>query len=195
MLAAVSLATGGVLGTGLEVAGAPRSVAPAVAATAEQPTPAAIAASVVDLRPEVTDLRLEVDSTDGSESRSRTPDRVTVTLAADVLFEFAKATLTPAAETRLADLAVQLHEATGAVAVDGYTDAIGSDSVNGPLSQQRADAVRDALRAKLPGTTVQFTSTGHGKADPVAPEKNPDGTDNPSGRARNRRVTVSFRPT
>jgi outer membrane protein OmpA-like peptidoglycan-associated protein len=33
---------------------------------------------------------------------------------------------------------------------------------------------------------------GHGEADPVARNTNTDGTDNPRGRALNRRVEISF---
>ena len=51
-------------------------------------------------------------------------------------------------------------------------------------------AVQAALAPLAPGAT--FQSTGKGAADPVAPNTNPDGSDNPEGRARNRRVTITF---
>jgi outer membrane protein OmpA-like peptidoglycan-associated protein len=39
---------------------------------------------------------------------------------------------------------------------------------------------------------VLSTTKGHGEADPVAPNVKKDGSDNPRGRARNRRVTITF---
>jgi len=36
----------------------------------------------------------------------------------------------------------------------------------------------------------RVTTKGYGKRYPVAPNTNPDGTDNPAGRAKNRRVEV-----
>jgi outer membrane protein OmpA-like peptidoglycan-associated protein len=38
----------------------------------------------------------------------------------------------------------------------------------------------------------QFLVIGKGDADPVAPNSKPDGSDDPEGRARNRRVMVSI---
>jgi outer membrane protein OmpA-like peptidoglycan-associated protein len=36
------------------------------------------------------------------------------------------------------------------------------------------------------------TATGHGSRQPVAPNAAPDGSDDPDGRALNRRVTVTY---
>jgi len=52
--------------------------------------------------------------------------------------------------------------------------------------------VRQALDRALAGRGVGFVTTGHGEADPVAPNVKPDGGDNPQGRAQNRRVEISF---
>lgn len=73
--------------------------------------------------------------------------------------------------------------------MDGYTDSMGSPSVNQPLSQQRAEAVKAALAAAVPG--LSGTAAGHGANDPVAPNAL-GGKDTPAGRAENRRVTVTF---
>lgn len=37
-----------------------------------------------------------------------------------------------------------------------------------------------------------FVATGRGEAEPIAPNARPDGTDDPDGRARNRRVVVGI---
>jgi outer membrane protein OmpA-like peptidoglycan-associated protein len=76
--------------------------------------------------------------------------------------------------------------------VEGHTDSVGSPSYNLSLSQRRAQAVRDALARLLPDRPTEFSVRGFGAAKPVAANKNPDGSDNPKGRTKNRRVTVVF---
>jgi len=44
----------------------------------------------------------------------------------------------------------------------------------------------------LVGGGLRFQAAGHGAANPVAPNSHPDGSDNPDGRALNRRVSLSF---
>ena len=108
-----------------------------------------------------------------------------------MLFQFAKSNLTPGANAILGPLAAKIKSrAVGPVQVTGYTDSIGTDQVNIPLSQARAAAVVAALKPALPG--VAFHASGLGSSDPVAPNTKPDGSDNPAGRALNRRVTITF---
>jgi hypothetical protein len=57
------------------------------------------------------------------------------------------------------------------------------------LSERRAAAVRTALEAEL-GSGYQYTSVGFGETKPVAPNTKPDGSDDPDGRALNRRVEI-----
>ncbi len=118
---------------------------------------------------------------------------VTVTLDAQVLFDFDQATLTPTARTSLQALAEELNRtlAAPAVAIDGYTDAVGTDQHNLELSTRRATAVRDFL-TPLVRVPVTFTVNGHGSANPLAPNTRPDGGDDPEGRRRNRRVELTY---
>ena len=111
-------------------------------------------------------------------------------VGADALFEFDKATLTPDAEETLKALTPLLakagpHPAT----VEGHTDAKGADAYNQTLSENRAKVVRDWLAAHgaLPAATPV---KGWGKRRPVAPNAKPDGSDDPQGRQKNRRVEV-----
>jgi len=115
-------------------------------------------------------------------------------LPADVLFAFDSATLSPAAQIALDSLVKQVNGTSGTVAVQGNTDAIGSDAYNQTLSEQRAASVADALQQRL-GGNFAFSSVGFGKTKPVAPNANPDGSDNPDGRAQNRRVDVEVTTT
>ena len=64
----------------------------------------------------------------------------------DVLFDFNKYTLRPAAREKLAKISGIILSHPGLrLEVDGYTDSIGSDDYNLKLSDQRAGGVRDYL--------------------------------------------------
>ncbi|WP_232666900.1 OmpA family protein [Pseudonocardia sp. TRM90224] len=110
-------------------------------------------------------------------------------IGSDALFAFGSADLTPAAERAITSLAEQVKATEGAVTIDGHTDSIGGDAANQTLSDQRAASVLAALKAKL-GAGFTYTPKGHGETQPVASNTNPDGSDNPEGRAQNRRVVV-----
>ena len=123
----------------------------------------------------------------------RTETETRVALAADTLFAFDEASLTPAAEanlTRTADLVAAGGE--GVVRVVGYTDAKGEDAYNLALSRRRAEAVVAWLRARPALASRSFEAASRGEADPIAPNAGPDGADDPQGRARNRRVVVAI---
>lgn len=110
----------------------------------------------------------------------------------DVLFEFNKYHLTTDARAKVHDIAEILDRpkvAKRRVSVEGHTDSIGSEEYNLRLSRQRADSVASALESD--GTQASRLQTrGFGKKYPIAPNKNSDGSDNPAGRAKNRRVEV-----
>lgn len=77
------------------------------------------------------------------------------------------------------------------VEVVGHTDAIGSDAYHQALSERRARAGYDYLvkngvdAGRLPGPD------GFGESHPIAPNTNPDGSDNPQGRSQNRRTELN----
>jgi outer membrane protein OmpA-like peptidoglycan-associated protein len=110
----------------------------------------------------------------------------------DVLFEFNKHQLTSDARAKVRDIAQVLdgpRVQKRQVSIEGHTDSIGSDQYNVRLSQLRADAVRSGLEGD--GVSASRLHTrGFGKKYPIAPNKNPGGSDNPAGRAKNRRVEV-----
>ncbi len=143
---------------------------------------AAVAGRTIGLERALQDLHADV-----------TPQRVTINLAADVLFDFDKADLKPAAEPQLTELATVLKAYPAAtVTIVGYTDAKGSDSYNVALSQKRAASVAVWLTARAGMAGATLHTRGLGKANPVAPNTNPDGSDNPDGRAKNRRVEITI---
>jgi OOP family OmpA-OmpF porin len=68
---------------------------------------------------------------------------------------------------------------------------VGDDASNLALSQRRADAVNAVIGRISAKSGLSFDVEAKGEADPVAPN-DIDGRDNPDGRARNRRVTISY---
>jgi outer membrane protein OmpA-like peptidoglycan-associated protein len=123
-----------------------------------------------------------------------TDTEIHIELAADVLFDFDKATLRPSARDALKQAASIIRDnAKGTVRVDGYTDGKGSDAYNQRLSERRADAVKSWLTGKEGLTNVHFETRGFGSKNPVAPNTNPDGSDNPAGRQKNRRVEITVK--
>jgi outer membrane protein OmpA-like peptidoglycan-associated protein len=113
---------------------------------------------------------------------------------ADTLFDFDKADLRKDAETTLEAASPQIRRVTEEgkhpARVEGHTDGKGSDAYNLRLSKARARSVRDWLVSHevLPsGTEI----VGFGKSMPVAPNAFDDGSDNPEGRQKNRRVEIT----
>jgi outer membrane protein OmpA-like peptidoglycan-associated protein len=71
--------------------------------------------------------------------------------------------------------------------VNGYADSRGNEIYNLALSMKRAISVRDYLLAKNI-TSDRIQVNAFGEQNPIAKNKNSDGTDNPKGRKFNRRV-------
>lgn len=108
---------------------------------------------------------------------------------ADVFFDFDAATLRPDAAPALAEIATRLGKNANPVVVEGHTDAKGADDYNQRLSEDRAAAVKTYLLGK--GTAPErVTTVGWGERKPVAPNQKADGSDDPEGRQKNRRVEI-----
>jgi outer membrane protein OmpA-like peptidoglycan-associated protein len=178
--------------TAAAVAAAGIGLATTAAAAAQAP-PRAARGEVRDLVLTVRDLDLSVSSLDNSVERTESSSRVRFRLAADVLFAFNRARLEPAASARIDQAVAAIRQRKPrVVAVDGHTDSKGTQAYNLGLSQRRALAVESALRQALGAQAPPLKVAGHGEADPVAQNTKSDGTDNPKGRALNRRVEISF---
>ncbi|MCS4509697.1 OmpA family protein [Xylophilus ampelinus] len=126
------------------------------------------------------------------QARQTPQQSIVVDLPADVLFDFDRATLRPDAAQALARAAELLRSYPGApVRINGHTDAKGSDDYNDALSLKRARTVAAALQQDQGRT---FPTQGFGKRRPVAHNTAADGSDDPVGRQRNRRVEIVIEP-
>lgn len=112
-----------------------------------------------------------------------------ITLEDSILFDFGKSDIRPDAAQTLSTLATVLNNAkVPAAHIYGHTDSVSDEAFNQKLSEDRANAVMNDLSKN--GVTATLDATGYGETKPVAPNENPDGSDNPAGRALNRRVEI-----
>ena len=100
----------------------------------------------------------------------------------NILFETGKATLKPESMEEIQKVADYMKKNPSArFEVQGHTDNQGSDAVNDPLSQQRAEAVVKALESQGVDP-FNLRPVGKGSHEPVADNSTDE------GRAKNRRV-------
>jgi outer membrane protein OmpA-like peptidoglycan-associated protein len=120
-----------------------------------------------------------------------TAQEIRIELAADVLFDFDKADIRPDAAAALTEAAELIRQKSrGPVRVEGYTDSKGGDAYNQKLSERRAASVAQWLKNHAGLKSTEFHTAGFGARQPVAPNNKPDGSDDPEGRQKNRRVSL-----
>ncbi len=105
----------------------------------------------------------------------------------NVFFESGKAKLKPESKVELDKLRDLLLKMPKLVAeIGGHCDAQGSDELNQKLSEKRAAAVVQYL-VDAGVQKERLRSNGYGEKEPIAANKNPDGSWNKKGMAMNRR--------
>lgn len=164
-----------------------RLVWPLAAALALTLVPAASAQDVAD----TDEFRLTYVATrltfGGAREVVTQGREVQVNLAADVLFDVDSSELSDEALALLERTAEELADAaSGTVEIVGHTDDTGTRAINEPLSQDRADAVRDALLDLLGDTDLDFTTDGRADDEPAV-----EGTSD-EARQANRRVELTY---
>jgi len=110
----------------------------------------------------------------------------------NIFFDYDKATLRDKSINELERVVKLLNRyPTIKVEISGHTDSIGSNLYNEKLSRLRAKSVVTYLisRGIL---TDRLVFKGYGESKPMAPNSNPDGSDNPAGRQLNRRVELKI---
>ena len=140
-----------------------------------------VAGRATDLERTLKDLGAEVTQQD-----------IKVNLSADLLFDFDKSDIKPTAEPELMKVATVLRSYPNAkVTIEGHTDGKGNEGYNQLLSERRAATVANWLTANASVNAANIKTRGWGKTKPIGPNTNPDGSDNPQGRAKNRRVEIT----
>lgn len=107
----------------------------------------------------------------------------------NIQYEFDKSNILESSKIAIDTTVLLLMEANPELIVEiqSHTDSKGSDKYNEKLSQQRAESVVAHLISK--GIKAErLKAKGYGESKPVAPNENADGSDNPEGRAQNRRT-------
>lgn len=136
-----------------------------------------------------SDISKEVRETLSEFNATESDGGTKLTLPDDILFDFDSDKLRAEAD-KVIDQLVEVAETTdGDITIIGHTDNHGKDDYNQNLSEQRADAVRQAL---IDGNVDEsrIKAEGKGASEPVASNTNSDGSDNPDGRQKNRRVEM-----
>ena len=134
--------------------------------------------------------RLQQERGESLETEIRETPRGVVVTFRYILFAFDSAQLSPVARREVERFALVLNHSRvlrRSVTVEGHADSIGSDAYNTELSRRRATAVAEELithGVRRDRVAVE----AYGERRPLAPNTHTDGTDNPAGRARNRRV-------
>jgi outer membrane protein OmpA-like peptidoglycan-associated protein len=119
--------------------------------------------------------------------------QIQISLSGDILFDFDKWDIKPAAENILAKISKIIEKLKKKeVLIEGHTDSKGAKSYNLKLSRKRADAVKKWFVKKGGLRRVTFVTAGYGESQPVASNTKPDGSDNFEGRSKNRRVEIKL---
>ncbi len=137
--------------------------------------------------PRIIDLVIITDDLEDQTGRTESGEEVSIILSSDVLFETNNAELSSDAQEILEQVAIEVNDASSTVVkIDGHADNTGSDSVNLPLSEERAKSVESVLSELVNREGVTFEVEGYGSKDPIA------SNDTEEGRERNRRVSITF---
>jgi outer membrane protein OmpA-like peptidoglycan-associated protein len=106
----------------------------------------------------------------------------------NIYYDFAKWNIRADAAIELDKLVDILYDNPEiSIELSSHTDSVDTESYNQRLSQRRAEsAVNYIIAAGIDKNRI--TARGYGESRPVARNTNPDGTDNPEGRQKNRRT-------
>ncbi len=114
-----------------------------------------------------------------------------LTLAADILFDFDKSTIRPDAKPALDCVAEIIRlKSRGVVGIEGFTDSKGAPDYNLRLSKARAASVENWLIEQEGLHGAGFATRGFGATRFAAQNTKADGSDDPAGRQKNRRVEI-----
>jgi len=167
---------------------------PAVQAAARAALPHAKVVDIVGVTSGIQGVTTGIQSVLQDLGAKVTSQEVKIEMNADVLFDFDKYNLKPEATESLKKVGQVVQSYPNApLIIEGHTDGLGSHAHNMRLSDDRAASVKNWLvqNAAIQGSRI--TTRGWGETKPVAPNTNANGSDNPAGRQKNRRVEITIR--
>jgi len=107
-------------------------------------------------------------------------------------YEFNDASLTPEMKQSLDTLYLILSKLPQLnLSIHSHTDNKGTEEYNQKLSQKRADVIKAYITGKGIAKS-RIEAIGFGETQPIVGNENADGSDNPDGRAQNRRTEIKF---
>ena len=116
----------------------------------------------------------------------RVGEGIKITFDSGILFDTNSANLRAASETDITKMAAVLQKYPDTnVLVEGHTDNSGSDAINQPLSERRAQAVATSTIAKGVSSS-RITTQGYGSTQPVGDNATAE------GKQANRRVEIAI---
>ena len=107
----------------------------------------------------------------------------------NIEYDFNSPNLTENAKKELDNALIKVLQENPTIQIEigSHTDSKGTAEYNKTLSQQRAESVVKYLTSK--GIDAKrLKAKGYGEGNPIAPNENPDGSDNEAGRQKNRRT-------
>lgn len=106
----------------------------------------------------------------------------------NIYYDFNRATLRKASFPMLDTIVAMMNRNPGmAIEMSSHTDWIGKDKYNQKLSERRAKSCVDYL-VKKGIDKARIEAKGYGETMPIAPNRKPNGKDDPVGRQKNRRT-------
>ncbi|WP_240635350.1 OmpA family protein [Hymenobacter rigui] len=116
----------------------------------------------------------------------RVGEGIKITFDSGILFDTNKSDLRPASMTEIQKMAEVLKKYPDTnVLIEGHTDASGSDAINQPLSERRAQAVANYTTSQGVDA-ARITTQGYGSSQPIGDNSTVE------GKQANRRVEIAI---
>jgi outer membrane protein OmpA-like peptidoglycan-associated protein len=116
----------------------------------------------------------------------RVGEGIKITFDSGILFDTNSSALRATSQSDISKLAATLQKYPDTnVLVEGHTDNTGTDAINQPLSEQRAQSVANALTAQSVASS-RISTKGYGSTQPVGDNSTAE------GKQANRRVEVAI---
>jgi outer membrane protein OmpA-like peptidoglycan-associated protein len=146
---------------------------------------------IVGLKTAVSHKSIEIEETLKDLNAKKIGIEIQISLSGDVLFDFDKWDIKFEAEETLEKISRIVTELKKKnMLIEGHTDSRGENTYNLNLSRKRADSIKKWFLEKGGLNQVRLTTKGYGELKSIAPNTNPDGSDNPEGRTQNRRIEI-----